>query len=262
MNVSLIITTYNRPAALKSVLTSVADQSVLPAQLIIADDGSKEDTQLMISSHPIKELLPVEHIWQADEGFRLARVRNLAISKAKSDYIIFIDGDMVLHRHFIQSHITHSAQGYFLQGSRVILSARTTSLMISNQMRKPTLFSKGVRNRHHMLHVPVLAKWFSRPSIRWDTVRGCNMSFWMEDLIKVNGFDEQYMGWGREDNDLAIRVLRLGVQRKNIKFCAVAYHLYHRENKRDETLNRNDELLRLVQTTTRIKSLKGLDRHL
>ncbi len=262
MKVCLIISSYNRPDALELVLKSLGHQTVYPDEIIIADDGSGDATRSLIESYNRNTMLPVKHVWQADEGFRLARVRNLGLAQASADYVIFLDGDMVLHPRFVASHVHYAQKGYFLQGSRVILSNFRSLKMIEKGHLSPGFFASGVTNRQHMIHSRWLSKLFSRVSDRWDTVRGCSMSYWMSDLVRVNGFDEAYHDWGREDNDIAVRMMNAGIQRKNLKFCAVAYHLYHPERKLDEGLLRNDELLKETVAQKRIRCVKGLDGHL
>lgn len=112
MRTSLIITTYNRPKVLAMALRSIAEQSVLPDEVIVADDGSTRSTAAMVRK--IARNFPVEliHVWQEDKGFRAARVRNLGASKASGDMLVFIDGDMVLHKDFMKFHLLHASRGH------------------------------------------------------------------------------------------------------------------------------------------------------
>ena len=129
MQISLIITTYNRPDALFNVLKSVESQNKLPDEVIIADDGSAETTRTLIEGFKSKSKLKIMHSFQKDIGFRAARSRNRAISKANGEYIVMIDGDMVLHKDFIYDHFRNAQIGYFVQGTRVLLTNKRTKKM-------------------------------------------------------------------------------------------------------------------------------------
>ena len=113
MDCSLIITTYNWEKALELVILSSIRQSYLPVEIIVADDGSTDDTRKLIKSFCNKSPIPIIHSWQKDKGFRAAKSRNKAISKAIGDYIILIDGDMILHKDFVRDHCSFSKPGYF-----------------------------------------------------------------------------------------------------------------------------------------------------
>ena len=132
MHISLIITTYNRPDALLLVLKSVECQSRLPYEVIIADDGSSIKTQNLIKEFKAQTDLKIIHSFQYDRGFRAAKSRNKAISKASGEYIILVDGDMVLHHNFINDHEKNSQSGYFVQGPRVLLNIDRTPEILEN----------------------------------------------------------------------------------------------------------------------------------
>ncbi len=129
--VSLLIATYNWPEALRQTLASVVHQTILPNEILIADDGSNSSTTQLIESfkanHPT---LNVIHVWHEDKGFRLAAIRNKAIGVAVSDYIIQIDGDIILDPHFIADHLSIAARGYFVTGSRLLLGQKITEQLL------------------------------------------------------------------------------------------------------------------------------------
>lgn len=240
ISISLIIGTYNRPDALERVLESVVRQSLIPMEVLIADDGSSNATQSVVDS--FRDKLPIQHIWHEDEGFRLSAIRNKAILSASGDFIAVIDGDMVLHRDFIKDISQHARKGQYLQGKRVLLSASTTDAVLKRELIDPGPFTKGITNRLNAISVPFLAKWLSPIRNHIKATRGCSMHFWKEDLVKVNGYNEDIKGWGREDSELAVRLQNAGVKRKNMVLSAVAFHLFHPEAKRDQ-LQLNDEIL-------------------
>jgi len=258
MRTSLIITTYNRPDALNLVLQSVENQTTLPFEVIIADDGSTEETSFLIEEYKSRSNLNIIHSWQEDKGFRLARSRNKAILLSKSDYIIQIDGDMVLHKDFVSDHIKNAIKGFFIQGSRVLLNETVTKKALKDMTKKFIFFQTGLSNRKNAIHSNFLSKALSFTSIKITGIRGCNMSYFKSDFIKVNGFNNLIEGWGREDTEFVVRLFNLGIRRKNLKFSAIQYHLWHGlEN--NKSLKINDQILENTLTQKLIKCDSGVN---
>lgn len=241
MKTTLIITTYNWKEALKSVLESVKRQTVLPDEVIVADDGSREDTKAMVDQMRKDFPVPLIHSWQEDFGFRAAMSRNRAIAKATGEYLIIIDGDIVLSPTFIESHKRVAKPNWFVQGGRVLTDATCSRKIIDNGM-VPSFFSIGIRNRKNCITNSFLSKCFSIERNNARSTRSCNMAFWRRDAIEVNGFNQDFVGWGREDSEFVYRLLNAGKKRLYLKFAAVGYHLYHPENSR-ASLTQNDEIL-------------------
>lgn len=244
MRISLIITTYNWKEALELSLRSALQQKKLPLEIIIADDGSRPDTGELIRRIAASAPVPVLHSWQEDEGFRLAASRNKAIAKSSGDYIVLIDGDIILERHFILDHTRFARRGCFVQGTRVLLGEQLSQEILAR--RKPPVEPVcrwDVGNRKNCLRSDILACIFSYRDRGMYGVRTCNFAFWRSDALAVNGFNEAFVGWGREDSEFTARLLNCGLVRKNLKFSAIAYHLYHPLNDR-ANLTANDELLR------------------
>ena len=146
---TLIVTTFNWPAALDLTLKSIARQTVAPDEVIVADDGSGPETAQVVERWKERVAAPVEHLWQPHEGFRLARSRNRAIAAATGDYLIIVDGDMVLHRHFVADHLDAARPGSFIQGVRLLTEAETAARMLSEGGLDLHVFSKGIRRRRH-----------------------------------------------------------------------------------------------------------------
>lgn len=265
VSISLIITTYNRKDALELVLLSVLHQSVLPFEVIVADDGSTNDTANMVKEYQKKFPVPLEHCWHEDNGFRLSHIRNKAIAMAKGEYIIMVDGDVILHQHFIRDHQRCLAPNRFIQGSRVLLSDELTHQCIITKRIRFSPFSKGTTNFLNAISSkllsPVASAFYSRKQTH-RAVRGCNMSYWKTDLVKVNGFSEEFVGWGREDSEFAVRMLNNGIERYNLKFGGVVYHLWHKENKSNDLLKQNDEILAKAINEKRMKCNMGLSNYL
>ncbi|PKH01603.1 family 2 glycosyl transferase [Psychromonas sp. MB-3u-54] len=251
MKTALIITTYNWKEALNAVLESVKRQTVLPDEVIVADDGSREDTAELIKKHKKTFPVPLIHSWIEDKGFRLAHSRNLAIAKTSCDYIVMIDGDIVLSLRFIESHIKTARANWFVQGGRVLTNEICTK-KIMNLNLVPNIFSKGLRNRKNCIHNQFLSRIFSYERNNDKATRGCNMAFWRDDVIAINGFNEDFVGWGREDSEFTHRMLNLGRRRLYLKFLAVGYHLFHIENSRDSLTERD----RILDNTIRKKLIR------
>ena len=242
MKLTLIITTYNWPESLFLVLQSIKRQTVLPFEVIIADDGSTDITKKLIYKWNKNSSINIIHSWQEDLGFRAARSRNKAILKSSGDYIVLIDGDMILHPKFIQDHIEIAERGFFVQGSRVLLSENLTKKTLSENIYNFSFFSFGIKNRKNALHSKLFYKLFSRKINNLSAIRSCNMGFYLKDCININGFDNNFEGWGREDSEFAVRMMNAGINRKNVRFAAIHFHLWHNENSR-LALKHNDDIL-------------------
>lgn len=239
---SLIITTYNQKERLSLVIDSVRDLQPLPIEVIIADDGSLQDTRDLIESYMHDFPCPLKHIWQEDKGFRLAKSRNSAIKVAKGDYIVIIDGDMILEKSFIKDHLNFAKKGVFLQGSRVILTKKETQKILRFcKLRKDSAYKIAFRKFNFKAwRWSFLAKFiYKKSKIKADIfeqsdfikgVKGCNMSFFKSDFEAIGGFNEKFVGWGREDSEFVARFLFAGGEFRRLKFGAIAYHLYHDES--------------------------------
>lgn len=259
MRVSLIITTYNRPDALSLVLKSVRIQKRPPDEVIIADDGSSESTSKCIAKFKDLPDLNLIHVWQEDKGFRASESRNNAISKSSCEYIILIDGDMVLHSKFIEDHIAYAQSGFFVQGSRVLLNQKETKKALMNQNTNFSFFSKGLRNRKNAIHSKFLSRVFKVNKKHIKGIKACNLAFFKQDCEKVNGFNNDIVGWGREDSEFAVRLLNNGVKQKNIHFNLIQFHLWHSNSSR-ESLTSNQLLLDIAIKNQLIWCENGLNK--
>ena len=240
---SLIISTYNRSDALELCVKSVLRQSVLPDEIIIADDGSKEDTRKLIHQLAVSSVVPIIHVWHEDLGFRLASIRNRAIAKASKEYIIQIDGDIVLHKDFVKDHIYFAQKGSFVTGSRVLIKEALTKKMLAEKKYIISIHDKGTKNTINGIHLPWLSPLLQRYRQRDISYsRGCNMAFWREDLLRINGYNEEITGWGSEDHELVCRLINSGVRKRTIKFAGIVFHLHHELHGTDN-LNSNRNIM-------------------
>ena len=258
---SLIIATYNWKEALALVLATVRAQTMLPDEAIIADDGSRDDVREFIAREAATFPVPLRHVWQEDVGFRKGRILNEAMACAAGEYLIAIDGDMMIHPEFVHSHLRFARRGWYIQGSRMMLGEAATARTLAAGRRVAGVLSRDVRNRINGIHAPFLSR-FSRgePGPIYRT-RGCNISYWRDDIVRVNGYNEDMEGWGREDTELVARLMNSGVRRRNLKFAAVCYHLHHRTRPTDADAANFELVLRTVRDgVTRCEH--GLDHHL
>jgi len=257
MKTTLIITTYNWKEALEAVLKSVLRQSNLPDEVIIADDGSRTDTRELIQQFQLSFPIPLIHSWHEDNGFQLAKSRNRAIAKASGEYLIMIDGDIVLDKDFITSHKQSAKKNQFVQGGRVLVGPDFSKNIMAGS--NPSIFSRDIRNRKNCISSTILSKLFSYIRNNDNATRGCNMAFWKSDVVEVNGFNQEFVGWGREDSEFVLRMLNCGKRRLYLKFAGVGYHLYHNENSR-ASLVENDALLERTINERLTRCEQGIDQ--
>jgi len=261
MKCSLIIVTYNWPDALDIVLMSAISQSILPDEIIVADDGSTEDTKLVVDSFFDKTSIPIIHSWQDDDGWRVPLSRNRAIAKSSYEYIVVIDGDTFLHKDFIKDHKKCAKRGVYIQGSRVLLQPGISqSILTTKAIKHPSFFADDTKNKFKALRIPFLSLLLcSYNDKNINRVRGCNFSMFRIDAIKVNGFNEDFVTWGGEDSEFVQRLFNAGFQRRNLKFSAIQYHLYHTES---NTASESIAILNNTIDNNLAWCDNGIDKHL
>tara|TARA_B100001758_G_C18271150_1_gene536461 strand:- start:70 stop:789 length:720 start_codon:yes stop_codon:yes gene_type:complete len=235
-------------------------QSVLTDEIIIADDGSTNETKILIESYKKKFKNKLKHIWQKDDGFQKTIILNKAILLAKGDYIIQIDGDIILHKHFIKDHIKNAQTNTFIHGSRVFLNRQTTQTAIKQLFFKFSFYNNGISNRLNGIRSTFLSKIISRKNKKLKGTRGCNFSFWKQDFMKVNGYNEDMKGWGKEDTELSVRLMNIGLKKHQLKYLAICYHLNHKLSKR-KGLNINNTILANTISENKIFCKNGINKH-
>jgi len=256
-SVTLIISTYNWKEALALALHSIARQSVLPDEVVVADDGSGEDTGSLVSEVARSYPVPLLHVWQEDRGFRAGRIRNLALARARHPYLIIVDGDQILHPAFVADHLAAAGARCFIRGPRVFLPPVLSTALLRGRDRLPAPWAPGLRKRWSAVRIP----WLARRLLDWRPrgVTGHNLACWLDDAIAVNGFDERFEGWGREDDEFAQRLLNAGIRKRRLRFAGIAFHLHHPERPRDH-FHRNDALLAETVRSGRTRCEVGLDQ--
>jgi hypothetical protein len=204
--------------------------------------------------------VPLHHVWHEDDGFRLSAIRNRAIAQAKYEYLIMVDGDIVLHKHFIKSHKKHAAKGFFIQGSRVLLMERLTRKALRQKIANFHYFNSGTQSRLNALYIPTLSRLASYRNENLYNIRGCNLSFWREDIDRINGFNEDFQGWGREDNEFMVRMMNNGVQCYKMKLEGFGFHLHHPESSR-AMLPQNQQILDNAVAERSKRCGNGIDKY-
>jgi GT2 family glycosyltransferase len=280
-DVVVVVTTYNRPMALAWVLASLSRQTVMPGIIVIADDGSGQETSRLIQNWkdhfgrycPQTRLI---HAWQEDLGFRAAAVRNFAVERAKAEVkpevVVFLDGDCLAPPHFIQNHLALLEPGTMVAGGRGLLTpAYTEQLEQMAKQRAPSelvnalqLFSSPYRlwvskacdrylSMYQWTH-PVFHRFRDAKPKDEGLVRTCNLSLSVDDFERVGGFDESFVGWGLEDTELAVRLIAAGVRVRSGRFATNVFHLWHAERSRSD-LQAN--VVRLGASRSRFSEVRG-----
>lgn len=261
IKVSLVISTYNRKEALYLTLLSVSRQTVLPYEVVIADDGSREDTKMMLNGLKPKLPFTLKHVWHEDKGFQKTVIMNKAFAACEGDYIIQTDGDIILEKHFIADHISEARLGYYMHGSRGKLSKELTQKCIQEKNYHFNFFSQGAHRKLNIFRCPLLTPFFHYYK-KNKKERGCNMAFWKKDVYAVNGYDERIIGYGFEDIDLPARLRRLGIKKRLVKFKAIEYHLEHPEASTKRDMSANQKIFDSNNSQGIIKAPKGIDQYI
>ena len=245
MKVSLIITTYNWKEILELSLKTVFAQTRMPDEIIVADDGSREDTAELVRRMRPRSPVPLLHVWQPDEGFRLARSRNNAIAASSGDYLICLDGDCFVNKHFVADHLSVAGEKLCVFGTRVNIVPKRQQYIFATGNTNISFFSWGTRKKFNAIRSPLLARFYRDKG----GFAGANCAMWREDIVRVNGFNEM-LDRG-EDTEMLIRLENSGVTRKRVAHIAMAYHMAHPHHPCphwDETVKMFDEIRRTKQT--------------
>jgi GT2 family glycosyltransferase len=257
--ISLIISTYERPGALEQVLRGVQRQAELPGEILVADDGSGLATRELIGAWQNKLPVPLRHLRQEHDGFRKTIILNKTLAAARGAYIVLLDGDCVPHRQFIADHTRLAERNFWVQGRRCFVREKFTEQFEPGATPVvPWWLAGRIGGLAKAIRLPI-------PIVRRDTAQrgiiGCNMGIWRDDLVAINGFDEEFTGWGGEDSDLGTRLYNLGRPRKFVYGHAVVFHLDHPSQDRgrfDAALRRVEEVMR----SKKVRCTRGLDQHL
>jgi len=238
MPVTLIICIYNQAEQLRLVLESVNTQRIKDFDIVIADDGSSDNTAEVIDEYRTGNPgITLTHLWHEDRGFYKTKILNKAYKAARGEYIVVIDGDMLLHRDFIGNHLRYARRDRVLCGFRgVKLGERITRKLLSGERRLNqnlmVLLWQTLRGsieegtRGAVIRSPWLRRIIARRSKR---LAGANFSTYRENLFRVNGMDESILIYGFEDFELGHRLTLGGVRITDVSRLCNTYHLYHKK---------------------------------
>lgn len=232
---SIIVSTYNQPEWLRKVLWGFEQQDETDFEIVIADDGSTEETAQVIQEFQKNSSLQITHVWQEDHGFQKTKILNKAIRASKGEYLIFTDGDCIPRKDFVSTHLSKRRPGYYLSAGYFklpmdISKAITKEDIVTQRcFDRKWLLSRGMKRSFKLnklstnkLKTEILNRiTTSRPS--WN---GNNSSGWRKDILAVNGFDER-MQYGGEDRELGERMMNNGVKALQIRYSIISLHLDH-----------------------------------
>jgi len=261
--IGVIISTYNKIDDLNLVIEGYRNQTDTNFILYIADDGSTSETADFLVTKAANFPVPIQHIWHEDNGFRLSAIRNKSIHQAKTPYIIITDGDCIPLPDMVATHRRSACLGSFITGGRLLLSEKLSTQLRSKawpiqQENIFTLIKRAFKGQINRITPLLLPAFCSKQTTQLHGIRGCHLAFWHNDLLKVNGFDESYEGWGREDSDIAARLFHSDITRRNLRGMPLL-HLWHPEAKRSK-LNSNDALLATCIQEKRIVAVQGITK--
>ena len=235
--ISVLLATYNWPEALSLSLQSLRQQTNLDFEIIICDDGSKNETRVLIEKFQKDFPVKITHLWQEDDGFRKSAILNKGIQAAEGDYLVFLDGDCIVQKNFIEHHKKLSEKNYMVTGSRILCDQPLTNELCQYGIWSPEFFSKNMMNwaskKHINKFLPLLIqlpdhRFRKYTKFVWKRIKGCNMACWKGDAMAIGGFDEALVGWGHEDADFVFRLYHHGIQRKSGSWSTEVLHLWHR----------------------------------
>jgi glycosyltransferase involved in cell wall biosynthesis len=269
LKTTVIVTTYNRPDALREVIRGFTNQEDLRFDLIVADDGSEDETGSMLKSMADSLPFSLKHVWHEDLGFRAAAIRNKAIVQSNADYLIFTDGDCIPQKNFVKNHKKLAERGWVLSGNRILMSRVMTNELLRERLDwsgwgASNFVINYLRRRINRLlplvDLSAIESFRKLQAKKWRGVKTCNLSVWKSDIVAVNGFEESYQGWGLEDSDLVVRLIKKGLCVKSARFATPVLHLWHEENDRSQ-LTENQRLLDAVIASDTHEAKIGLDNH-
>lgn len=261
MRVTVLAITHEWPGALALLLRGLARQSRPADEVIVSEDGDSPATAECLGRALAGFPSPLVHLAQPHRGARMARARNRGLAAATGDYVIFIDGDQIPSRHFVADHAAFARPGHFTQGSRVLAGPRASERLLERGLIDLSVLAPDLDRRRHLLRTPLLWPLLARPNRSSRALKSCNLAFWREDLLKLNGFEERMEGWGLEDLELCARAYHLGLWRRDLRLGAGLIHLWHGPPGRLADDNPNWPVYRETLSTRRVRAVQGLDGH-
>lgn len=267
MEISVIISTYNKPNLLERVLWGYAYQSRRDFQVVVADDGSGPATAAMIRRIHEETGLDLLHVWHEDRGFRKTTILNRAIVASRGDHLLFTDGDCIPRRDQVDAHYELTETGRYLAGGYLKLPEHVSAAITLDDVASGRfaqlkwLRTQGWRPGHRSLRLvrsrrmAAVFDWLTPTPAHF---QGNNASVARADLLEVNGFETE-MGYGGEDRAVGYRLENMGVRGKQIRHRAICMHLNHDRPYRDAlVMQRNNDILRRIQSSSEIRARRGI----
>ena len=255
---SLIIATYNQPEFLRLAILSAWEQTHLPDEIVIADDGSRQETAELVRMMKKESPIPIIHTWLPDDGFRVMLARNNAAAVSTGEYLIFLDGDCYMNKHFIEDHLLYAEKGYYVCGKRVHIREKRKEYILRTGDRQITFFSWGTTKKFTAIRSHLLARLYQKWSGGKMGVISANFAVWRSDFEKVNGFNDRMADYGGEDKELAWRLDDVGILKKDMGHLGIAYHFRHPQESRQRLSER--DLIVQIRAEEKGRCRIGLNR--
>ena len=261
IDTSIIISTYNSPEWLEKVLHGYNNQTYRHFEIVIADDGSQQDTLDLIQQMQSKVYYNIIHVWHEDNGFQKSKILNKAIVKCATPYIIMSDGDCIPRTDFVEQHVKFRERGYFLSGGYFMLNMEASQAITTKDVYEGNCFNiSWLKERRikaslksNKLTSSGFTSWlFNNLTPTKASWNGHNSSGWKDDILAVNGFDQR-MQYGGQDRELGERLINFGIKSKQIRYSAICVHLDHKRGyKNEESIAKNRKIRN--ETKAEIKS--------
>lgn len=263
-NTSIIISTYNSPKWLENVLYGYNNQTYRQFEIVIADDGSKQETFDLIKKIQSEVFYEIIHVWHEDNGFQKSQILNKAIVACTTPYIIMSDGDCIPRADFVEQHVRYREEGYFLSGGYfmlpmdISLAITKEDIYLENCFNLSWLKKQGLKSsfKNNKLTSGGLKSWLlNKLTPTTPSWNGHNASGWKEDIVAINGFDER-MQYGGQDRELGERLINFGIKSKQIRYSAICVHLDHKRGYKNEaSITKN----RKIRNETKIENKRWTD---
>lgn len=268
-SVSVVISTYNKPAWLEKVLFGFNFQTYKNFEVIIADDGSTDKTRDKIELLKDQLNYPIKHVWQEDDGFQKCKILNKAILACETDYIIMTDGDCIPREDFVQVHYINKEPSTFISGGYYMLPMNISLAITKDDIEQQNCFNihwlkeKGIPKtfkNNKLTASGFISKVLNKLTPTNASWNGHNSSAWKKDILNVNGFDER-MKYGGEDREMGERLVNFGLKSKQLRYSAVCVHLDHeRSYVTSEAITKNKIIRKEVKQNKSVWTHYGITK--
>jgi glycosyltransferase involved in cell wall biosynthesis len=230
-DIAVLVSTFERPQHLRRVLASIAAQQGVTGkfEVVVTDDGSRDQTPRFVQQFAATVDFPVRFTTHRHDGFQLARCRNEGVAASTAPYLLFLDGDCIIPPNHLQIHLArrrpqHAMAGYYLRLNRADTERLTEDDVRAGRYRNVIRWRQHWRMawRHVQAEFYSLIRDPQRPKLF-----GGNIGIARTDYERVNGYDENFQGWGCEDDDLRLRLRTAGVRVASIAWWTQTYHQWH-----------------------------------